>query len=320
MNLKVVQDWTDYDKSLLCQQDYYLNNGVSIYLLEHPHPIPSLLTNSRAHAEALLEIIQANLDDLPEQVKILDIGSGSGCFGANLLDAAKEVGCLDRFKFIFSDISERAIEELKTSEMLKDFTKHIEFMQFDALTPTELKDISVISLNYVYDTLPMLPVRQGQKMQVRLLEPVDAEPNPFPMQNLVLESRWQDYHPEDEIQKKYHHYLEDAPYFNYTAIEMTEKLSSLLHPNGFIAVAEMLKPKSNLPFDLYGNSCAHAIAEMPIIRAMEDHGMEALLAKDSQLMRIFFFKNPETKSKLKEVLYKELNQETRTDKLLRSLM
>ena len=319
MKLNLVQDWIDYDKSLLCQQDYYLNNGVSIYLLEHPYPVPSLLTNSRAHAESVLEVIKANLDDLPEQVRILDIGSGSGCFGANLLDAAKDAGCLDRLQFIFSDLSEQAVKELETSEMLKDFHNHIQFMQVDALAPIKLKDISVITMNYVYDALPMLPVNNGQKMQVKLLEPVEAEPNPFPMQNLVLESRWQDYDPEDEVQKKYHKYLENDLYFNYKAIEMTDKLSQLLCPNGFIAVAEMIESKSKLAFDLYGNTCAHAVSEMPIIRAMEAQGMEALLAKDSQLMRIFFFNNPETKTKLKDLLYQEFNQTTRTDKLLQGL-
>jgi hypothetical protein len=58
---------------------------------------------------------------------------------------------------------------------------------------------------------------------------------------------------------------------------------------------------------------------MPIIRAMEAQETEALLAKDSQLMRIFFFNNPESKAKLKNVLYQEFNGLTRTDKLLRSL-
>ncbi|MDA0771442.1 MAG: class I SAM-dependent methyltransferase [Cyanobacteria bacterium] len=329
MKLELIQDWTDYNKSLLCSHDYYTDNGNKIYQLDHPYPIPNLLTNSQAHASSLFEILQANIPNYPpdHKITILDIGSGQGLFARELLIAAKESGLLDRIEIIVSDISVKALEDIAQSKILDEFTGHYQLMELDAFNPpTSLKDISMITMNYVYDALEMQPLRyqddQFQKMQVKLLRPVDLEPGPFPLQTLVMESRWQDYKAESPNEKKYFKHLNQDPeqLYSYQAIAITEKLASLLDEHGFIFVAEMLEAKSpDLCFDLYGNCCAHETNELLIIRAMEAQGMEALLAKDSQLMRIFFFQNAEIKARLKDILYKEFNGITRTDKFLKSI-
>lgn len=330
MKLKLIQDWTDYNKSLLCSHDYYTNNGNEIYQLDHPYPIPNLLTNSQAHASSLFEILKANIQNYPEdhKIKILEIGSGQGLFARELLIAAREASLLDRIEIIVSDISKQALEDIAQSKILEEFAGHYQLMELDAFNPPiSLKDISMITMNYVYDALEMQPLKYKDgkfaKMQVKLLRPVDLEPGPFPLQTLVMESRWQDnYQPESPNEKKYFEFLNQDPeqLYNYQAISITKKLSSLLDEHGFIFVAEMIEPKSKgLCFDLYGNCCAHAINELLIIRALEAQGMEALLAKDSRLTRIFFFQDAETKARLKELLYKELNETTRTDRLLKQI-
>lgn len=329
MDLRLIQDWTDYNKSLLCSQDYYKNNGLEIYQSNHPYPIPNLITNSYAHAASLFDILEANLAYYPQHQKItiLDIGSGQGLFAKQLLIRARETGLLERIKVIISDISLKALKEIAESKTLEEFKGHYQLMELDAFNPPKsLKNISMITMNYVYDALEMQPLRyqnsKFEKMQVKLVEQIDAKPHPYPLQNMAMDIRWQSYKPESKNEKKYFKYLNQDPeqLYNYQAIAITEKLASLLDEHGFIFVAEMLKPKNpELCFDLYGNCCAHAINELLIIRAMEAQGMAALLAKDSQLMRIFFFQNTKTKTRLKELLYKNFNGKTATDSMLESL-
>ena len=332
MELKLVQDWTDYNKSILCSNQYYIENGSQIYQQEHPYPIPNALTNSLAHAASLMEILKANLANYPadHKITILDIGSGQGLFAKNILVAARELEILDRIHITVSDLSKQALEDIQNNKVLKEFDGHYDFLELDALNlPTSLGQFSMISMNYVYDALAMLPLKRNadasfEKMQVRLQEALDQVPSPYPLQQMIMERRWQNYDIKaaSDLEQKYFKYLDgtEEQLFNYEAIDMTKNLSRLLDDQGFIFVAEMLEARSaDLCFDLYGNCCAHETNELLIIRAMEAQGMEALLAKDSQLMRIFFFKNPKTKSRLKSVLYQEFNETTRTDKLLESI-
>ncbi len=336
--MELVEDWTDYNKSLIWDiaAKHFQESGIYSYNLQNTNGIPNLLTNSYPHALSFIKLIKANLANYPSNktIQILDIGSGSGMFARFCLIAARELGILERIEFLLSDISAIPLKEIKTKGILAEFQGHYKLLQFNVFDPSSAKDLeansytlenlAAITMNYVYDALPMQPLRPKDKEHYEKLQlKLSDSPENHNLTNIHIETRWSDYNPDisSDLEKKFIKLLDGEQinskgyiYYNYGSLAANENLIKLCDDNGFIFATDMLEAKHpQLSFDIYGNVCAHAINEILLAKSMRSLGHEAYIAKDSHLCKMIFTKNPASIKTLQKTLGQEFNQNSNTD-------
>lgn len=335
-DLIVVQDWADYDESLVSTsaEAYYKENGIEVYSNRSGAAIPSEISNSYPHALSLVKVLKEFLKSYKgtEAIQILDAGCGSGIFARHFLIAAREEGILNDVQILLADYSRTALEDIEEKKILKEFqeNKHYKLLELDLKdlenakdlkgSKFKLEDLSLIVLNYVYNSLPTLILRPSidsqttyEKLQFRLLEERTGEvffQDTRNLGSLLIEDRWLAYEAEKEAQKKYYELLDPGKVnhmgqiiFNYGALSVTEELSKLLSKDGFIYAADMPHHENfQMNFQVYGNAVAHFINEPLITKLMHGLNFSSLITQDALALKFFYFKNQETLKNLDPVL------------------
>ena len=338
-NLTIVQDWTDYDDSLVSTngESYYKDNGIGVYSSRGQIPIPNEVSNSYPHAHSLVRLLKEFLKNYKEKtpMQILDAGCGSGVFARHFLIAAREEGILDKVQILLGDYSKAALLDIEKKQILKGFKENVDYklLELDFFdlentkdikgTKFKLEELSLVVLNYIYDALPMLVLRPSieskttyEKLQSRLLEEKTGEvffQETKNLNNLLVENQWQAYEPEKEAQKQYYDLLEPGKtnhlgqiFYNYGSLAVTEALGALLSKNGFIYASDMPHHEAfKTSFQVYGNTVAHFINEPLITKSMHKLNYSSLISQDALLLKMFYFKNQETVKQL-DPLLKEL--------------
>jgi hypothetical protein len=104
-SVKVLQDWTDYDKSVVnsISSEYFAKKGVDAFDSQatNSNSIPNTVSNSYPHALSIVRMLKANLDELDSssKIRVLECGAGAGLFARHFLLAAQEEGILQRLEY-----------------------------------------------------------------------------------------------------------------------------------------------------------------------------------------------------------------------------
>jgi len=340
--LTIIQDWSDYDESLVSTnaENHYKDKGIELYSSHNGPAIPNEISNSYAHAFSLIKVLKEFLKTYKgtDPIQVLDAGCGSGIFARHFLIAAREEGILNDIQLLLGDYSKTVLEDIQEKQILKEFkeNKNYKLLELDLLNlentkdikgaPFKLEELSLIVLNYVYDSLPMLVLRPSldspatyEKLQFKLLKDgviasiEDAwQSSPFYLDlgSLLIEDRWQAYEPSNALQKKYYELLEPGKtnhmgqiFYNYASLAVTEELGKLLSKDGFIYATDIPHHESfKMSFQVYGNIVTHFINEPLITKLMHKLNYSSLISQDALLIKMFYFKNQETLKHLDPVL------------------
>jgi SAM-dependent methyltransferase len=345
-SLNVVQNWLDYDQSLISTigENYYKNGGLKVYSNKDGTPIPNEITNSYPHALALVKVIKEFINEKnpKDTLKILDAGSGSGIFARHFLLAARQENILDKVEILLADYSKSALEEIKKKNILKEFSenKNYKLLELDLFNldqcktlageSYQLKNLSLVILNYIYDSLPMIVLRPSiesnttyEKLQFKVLGEAESQSNPLNLNSLFIEDRWQAYNIEEQnsLQKQYYSLLEPGKtnhigqiFYSYGSLAITEALGTKLSEDGFIYAAEMPHHTNyKTCFQVYGNSVAHFVNIELITKFVHTKNFSSLVTQDAILQHAFYFKNPEIFKSLDSTLQKLFIDSNLTD-------
>lgn len=336
---KLIQDWTDYNKSLIytLSDDYFKQKGIDAYHSQTKNIIPNAITNSYPHARSFAAMIEANLAHYPEteKIKVLECGAGSGIFARSFLLAAKEMGFLDRIEYLITDISAKALEQIKEKNILVGFEENINYklLELDLLDIAnckdlngeeyQVKDISATVLNYVYDAMPMIVLRDNngrvEKLQLRFSEPeantADIVNNVNYLKNLIKEERWLEYNTElSAEEEQYMHILKQSIeknpnttiYYSYGALAITEKILEISNENAMIYACEMPdNPDADGSYEVYGNTTAHVVNDDQITMFTESLDVNCIKLTDDLLIRMLIFKNKKSQDMLLKIFQEE---------------
>jgi ubiquinone/menaquinone biosynthesis C-methylase UbiE len=325
---KVVQDWQDYDKSLISTlgEKYYKKQGIKAYSRTIQKFIPNEISNCFPHALSLAKILEKIVNDKKtDKVKVLDLGCGSGIFAKHLLIAIKELGFLDKVELIVADYSKQVLKDIKSLKILDGF-KNYTLVEVNALELNtaktldgksfDINNLDLVIMNYLYDALPTKILRPDknkklEKLQFRLLQEdnesaIDEIDDKMICEDLnlinklLIDARWVEYKPKEEaqIEQEYFDFVKDEPVnplgeviYNYGVLKVTETLLDLLSPEGLIYSADMPNRfDSQSSFTLYGNAAAHDINESLIINTFIKKGVEIFFHRDTLLNHYFFSK------------------------------
>jgi release factor glutamine methyltransferase len=141
------------NKACFMGYDFYVISDVLI-----PRPETELLV------EAVLDLIENNFAN-EKEIKIIDIGTGSGCIACSLvLKSQREI------KMIASDISEKALEIARFNAKKLGISGKIIFKNDDILTKNNQK------MHIFVSNPPYIPLKNASSLQdeVRLHEPKSA--------------------------------------------------------------------------------------------------------------------------------------------------
>lgn len=108
----------------------------------------------RPETELLTEIVLKKINEIDKPVKLVDVGTGSGCIAITLFKETKEQKDI---KIFATDISEKALKVAKNNA--KKHKAKVKFLKGDILNPLKEKiDVIVTNLPYVsdkeYENLP----------------------------------------------------------------------------------------------------------------------------------------------------------------------
>ena len=328
--MRLIQDWQAYNDSLLFKstEEYFKNAGKEAFSNEgkdKKHVVPNEMTNSIAHARSLANFVKENLVNYPahEKIKILEIGSGAGIFAKHFLICAREMNFIDRIEFLVTEYSRISLEQIKISNILKDFKENsnYKFVLLDILNPNQAKDlngnkyeinnISVSIMNYILCVLPLTLIRKTpegdlQELFLRFHEKEGTPQDLNYLENLIQEQEWRnyDFNKETDLEKKYFRILEQHldnhnegfSFYSYGSLAVIDNILEFSNENAFIFVAEMPNLiNAALPYKIYANSIAHPINDGLISTLINSKNLEIIRSIDQHypLMRMFIMKNPE---------------------------
>lgn len=320
---KIVEDWLDYDKSLISTlaETYYKAQGIKAYSNSIVKFIPNDVTNCFPHAASIAQMLQKILEH-KEQITVLDLGCGAGLFSRHLLIALKELGINNKVKLILADYSKKVLEDIKSLKILAGFDNY-ELVEMNALDPKSAKDLKgkafklpeldFIVMNYLYDALPTKVLRPKEDSYEKLqfsfysedqndikitTELVCQDLNLI--NKLLIDTRWENYDPEQESEseKEYFEYLKNEPanpigevIYNYGALQVTQTFLDLLSEDGILYATDMPNRfDSKSSFTIYGNAAAHNINESLMINTFVKKGYEVFFQRDFLLNHYFYAK------------------------------
>ena len=324
---KLIDDWHDFDKSLLSRisEQYYKAQGIKAYNTKIVNYIPFEVSNCFPHAFSLAKIAEKIAEE-KDKVKILDLGCGSAIFARHLLIALKELDLIDKVELILADYSKKLLEDIKSSKILDGF-KNYTLVEMDALDPSsaktlngkkfELKDLDLVTMNYLYDALPAKILKPNkhkklEKLQFRFLQDDDGSElqklddkticeDLNIINKLLIDTQWVEYKPKDasEIEQEYFDFVKNEPVnplgeviYSYGVLKVTEAMLDLLSDEGVIYAADMPNRfDSQGSFRVYGNSTANDINEALVINTFIKKGFEVFFHRDANLNHYFFAKN-----------------------------
>jgi SAM-dependent methyltransferase len=190
-SVKVLQDWTDYDKSVVnsISSEYYAKKGVDAFDSQatNSNSIPNTVSNSYPHALSIVRMLKANLDELDSssKIRVLECGAGAGLFARHFLLAAQEEGILQRLEYFLSDIAAHSLRQIQEKGILEEFQDLGVFRLVTLFLPNfdsvfdlegnqiELDSLDLVIANYVVDSLPMIPLKKKEggcfdKLQLKI--------------------------------------------------------------------------------------------------------------------------------------------------------
>lgn len=323
---KIVEDWHDYDKSLISTigERYYKKQGLKAYSRSISRFIPNEVSNCFPHAMSLAKILE-KIAESKDQVKVLDLGCGSGIFAKHLLSAIKELGFIDKVEMLVADYSRQGLKEIRSLKILNEFKNHT-LVEVDALKldeaktldgkPIKIENLDLVVMNYLYDALPTKILRPDknkklEKLQFRFLQ--EDNENAIGeisdqmlcedlnlVSKLLIDSKWSEYNPKEEsqLEQEYFEAVKSEPInplgeviYNYGVLKVTESLLDLITDEGIVYSADMPNRfDSQSSFTLYGNAAAHDINESLVINTFIKKGFEVFFHRDFFLNHYFFTK------------------------------
>ena len=122
----------------------------------------------RPDSETLIESVLEHYRDKLQDIKILDLGSGSGCLGLSLLDE------YHNSKVSFFDISEKSLEIVKTNSLKFGFSNRSKFVHLDWRDIDWDLNLIKIENETKFDILisnpPYIPAGEIKKLQKEVRE------------------------------------------------------------------------------------------------------------------------------------------------------
>lgn len=269
---QIIQDWTNYEDSLIStiSPRYYKLQGIKAFSKLCGNPVPNEISNSYPHAKNFIDYVVEyikyleNLGEL-EEVKILDLGCGSGIFARHCLIAAQKANILEKIKFYISDFSKKSLNDLKQRGVLKEFKEgeHYELIEMDIFdhknakkldgSPVEIKDFSLVTANYLFSSLPSTVIRPKpkgggyEKLQYRLLRPEDGKAfdpaeledenltkDSFLIDDMLIDSRWVEYNRSTEKNEW------ENEFYDFIDAKITNHLSEIIYSFGAMKATEII--------------------------------------------------------------------------------
>lgn len=315
---KVVQDWTDYDKSLLhsISSEYFMKKGIDAFDNREATAIPNSVSNSYPHALSLVRILKANLREAcKDKVRVLECGSGAGVFARHFLIAAREEGILERVEYFLSDIASYSLNQILAKGTLDEFKDLDVFRCVTVRLPdlgsaldldgnkVDLEDLDLVIANYVVDALPMIPLKKRSdggfdKLQLKMLQNISSQKEidlvsdlGF-LANLNIQERWviYDLSQAGECEKKYFSFFkscfENYPVgaelrFSYFTLSLIDSLKSKLKAEGLFYIYDLPSvARSNRHYCFYANSVVNFLNEELIVKFVEFSQLVSLAKKD----------------------------------------
>lgn len=340
----VLQDWKDFDDSLIFELSdlYYEAQGLNAFSSRSGAFVPSEVSNSYPHARSIIEVCKTIIENNNlKNFKILELGSGTGIFARHLLLAARDLGLSNKIKVYLSEKQEKSLQQIIENQVLDDFVRgdDFEIIKLDIFqineamildkNKIELKNFDAILMNYVYDAMPMLPLRyqdnKYQKLQIRLLQEDKGQKLYTTIQvddliqdsnlinKLLIDERWIDFEAKSDLQKQYSEFLNprlidhrDLILFSYGAMYISEQALKMCNDNGFICSCDMPSdPLDKSFFKVFGNAVANFFNEALITQFMhEKYQAQNFVAQDCVFQKMFYFKNSQIFENCKSSLEK----------------
>jgi tetratricopeptide (TPR) repeat protein len=185
-SLLVVQHFRPLVDSLEYElaQLYWQTVGVQAF---SGNEVPFIVNNDGRLSEDAAEVFFANCmeaSNLEGQIRVLELGAGTGLFALYFLDAFRDLcqrerrDYYDRLLYYASDNSRRTVEQWEEFGQFAEHSDHVRLGTCDAQCPTDFHDLSgsttrrrgfrAVFANYVLDVLPaaVLRSREGQPEQL----------------------------------------------------------------------------------------------------------------------------------------------------------
>lgn len=346
---KVIEDWKDYDKSLVSTigETYYKTQGIKAYSKTINRFIPNEVSNCFPHALSIAKMLE-KISETKDSIKVMDLGCGSGIFSRHLLIAIEELGFLDKVELIVADYSKQALKDIESQKILSKF-KNINLVELDALNLKDAKtldgkkfkieNLDFVVMNYLYDALPTKILKPGkdkklEKLQFRFLQ----EDNEFAIgeinekmicedlnliNRLLIDTQWVEYNPKNDssLEEEYFEFVKNEPLnplgeviYNYGVLKVTDTLLNLLTDEGIVYSADMPNRfESKSSFTIYGNAAAHDINESLVINTFVKKGFEVFFHRDFFLNHYFFTKTKAAILKQEKVINEFFVSNSQTD-------
>jgi len=347
-SVKVLQDWTDYDKSVVnsISSEYYAKKGVDAFDSQatNSNSIPNTVSNSYPHALSIVRMLKANLDELDSssKIRVLECGAGAGLFARHFLLAAQEEGILQRLEYFLSDIAAHSLRQIQEKGILEEFQDLGVFRLVTLFLPNfdsvfdlegnqiELDSLDLVIANYVVDSLPMIPLKKKEggcfdKLQLKISQ------NQFIQnQNLIsdlgflsrlnITERWVNYDlaQASEMEKKYFHILESSAShhpvgaelrFSYFILDLMDSLKEKLKPKGLFYIYDIpSKQESNKHYYFFANSVANLLNEELIVEFVRSSNLTILARQDAYQSNLLIINTEQPKPDLVEAFSREFEK------------
>ena len=347
-SVKVLQDWTDYDKSVLnsISSEYFAKKGVDAFDHQstNSNAVPNTVTNSYPHALSIVRMLKANLDELDSssKIRVLECGAGAGLFARHFLLAAQEEGILHRLEYFLSDIAAHSLRQIQEKGILEEF-QHLGVFRlvtlflpnFDSVFDLEGNQIALDSLdlviaNYVVDALPMIPLKKTEGGRFDKLQLKISQNQFIKNQNLLsdfgflsrlnITERWVDYDlaQASEMEQKYFHILESCAShhpvgaelrFSYFILDLMDSLKEKLKPNGLFYIYDIpSKQESKKHYYFFANSVANLLNEELIFKFVQSSNLTILARQDTYQANLLIVNAEQPKLDLVEAFSSEFEK------------
>jgi len=196
---RLVQDYTPLVTSLESElaEAYWSTVGVQAF---SGNQVPFVINNDGRLSHDAAQLFYANCletEASESQIRVLELGAGTGLFSRYFLDAFKnmcEAGgrdFYDRLMYFVSDGSPRTVQQWQQWDQFAAHSSHVTIGRCDALNPSRLHispdqsiqidGLRTVFTNYILDVLPAAVVRshegQPQHLCVRTILEDEADPS-----------------------------------------------------------------------------------------------------------------------------------------------
>lgn len=343
---ELLQDWTDYNKSLLhsISTEYYRAKGVEAFNHAHGRSIPNSVSSSYPHALAIVKILKTKMQDNQGKLRILECGSGAGLFARHFLLAAKEEGIISQIEYFLSDIAPFSLRQIQERGILAEFEGlgivnfvTLSLPYLDSVLDLEgrqvfLSDLDLVINNYVIDALPMIPLRttekegEFEKLQLKISsnmrsEAIDLVHNLDFIASLDIQERWVNYDitSATDLEQAYFDILKIfamkyPPHaelrFSYMILRFIHEIQKYLKEDGLFYIHDI--PSSVQPqgkhYCFFANAVANLLNEELIAEFSQALGMKVLYKQDHLHVNLLLVNSQNVAAPLREAFTKYFHQ------------